>query len=260
MLTAWPIGISLGLLTQGFIADTYGWPWAFYATAALALFSLLLTASLYRDPVIDPAAAQPLSFWVPARQLGHISVVSVAWALFNASLIIVVSFAPDALSTYGYSSSRARSIVSLAMWATLISIPLGGRVLEVFGWITLAIVGTLSTASLLMVGIAYGIAPELLCITFGLVAGIPAGALVALTSEALTAANRGPGLGIYYTGYYIGMTAAPPLAGWSRDLTGSTAAPVLLGAAMMVCVVLSVLTLRVLQRIWPIEVKNYRAA
>jgi predicted MFS family arabinose efflux permease len=252
MLTAWPIGISLGLLTQGLIADTYGWPWAFYATAALAFFSLVLIALLYRDPAVDAAAAQPLTFWLPARQFAHIAVVSVGWALFNASLIIVVSFAPDILSSYGYSSNRARSTVSLAMWATLISIPLGGRVLEVFGWITLSIVATLSAASLLMVGIAYGIAPEFLCIAFGLTAGIPAGALVALTSEAVTPQNRGPGLGIYYTGYYIGMTVAPPLAGWSRDVTASTAAPVLLGAAMMVCVVLSVLTLRLLQQVWPI--------
>ena len=260
MLTAWPVGISLGLLTQGLIADTYGWPWAFHATAALALLSLLLTALLYRDPAIGSAAAAPVTFWVPARQLVHIGLVSLAWVLFNAALIIVVSFAPDALTNHGYSANRARSVVSLAMWATLISIPLGGRVLEVFGWITLSIAATLGTASLLLVGIAYGVAPEALCIAFGLAAGIPAGALVALTSEAVTAENRGPGLGIYYTGYYIGMTVAPPVAGWSRDATGSAAAPVLLGAVMMGCVVLSVLALRILQRAWPIAARKTPAS
>ncbi|HEX6066497.1 MAG TPA: MFS transporter, partial [Longimicrobiales bacterium] len=57
MLTAWPIGISLGLLTQGVIADYYGWSWAFHATGALALVSFLLTAFLYRDPAVDPDAA-----------------------------------------------------------------------------------------------------------------------------------------------------------------------------------------------------------
>jgi predicted MFS family arabinose efflux permease len=254
MLTAWPIGISLGLLTQGVIADSYGWPWAFHATGALALVSFLLTAFLYRDPTVDPEAAEErFRFGVPHRQFIHVTVISFGWALFNASLIILVSFAPDVLVNEGYSPDRARSIVSLAMWATLLSIPLGGRVLEVFGWITVSIIGTLSMASLLMVGIAYGVAPEVLCLAFGLVAGIPAGALVALTSEALTAENRGPGLGIYYTGYYIGMTVGPVLAGWSRDASGSVAAPILLGAAMLVCVVLSVVALRVLQRAWPIR-------
>ncbi len=253
MLTAWPIGISLGLLTQGLIADAYGWPWAMHATGALALISLLLTATLYRDPAGDRLdAGEPFGFGVPRRQLVHISVVSCAWALFNASLIILVSFAPDVLVSHGFAPGRARSTVSLAMWATLLSIPLGGRVLEVFGWMTVSIVATLAAASAVMIGIAYGIAPEILCIAFGLVAGIPAGALVALTSEALSPENRGPGLGIFYTGYYIGMTASPALAGWTRDASGSAAAPVLLGAAMMVGVIVSVGALRVLQRVWPI--------
>jgi predicted MFS family arabinose efflux permease len=253
MLTAWPIGIALGLLTQRFIADTYGWAWAFHATAALALVSLLLTATLYRDPVVQSnAAAQPLRFGVPRRQFVHVSVVSCGWALYNAALVIVVSFAPDALVDRGFPPDQARSSVSLAMWATLISIPLGGRLLEVLGWVTFSIVASLGAASAIMVGIAYGIAPEILCFVFGLVGGIPAGALVALSSESLTAENRGPGLGIFYTGYYIGMAAGPALAGWSRDASGSAAAPVLVGAALMLAVIVSVGVLRVLQRTWPI--------
>lgn len=253
MLTAWPIGISLGLLTQGFIADAYGWGWAFHATGALALFSLLLTATLYRDKAAEPdSAVQPLRFGVPRRQFVHVSVVSCAWAIYNAALIILVSFAPDVLVSRGYGAEQARSTVSLAMWATLISIPLGGRVLEVLGWVTFSIVATLAAAAVIMVAIAYGIAPEILCFAFGLVAGIPAGALVALSSEALTAENRGPGLGIFFTGYYIGMTASPALAGWSRDASGNAAAPVLIGAAMMIGVIVSVAVLRLLQRTWPI--------
>jgi predicted MFS family arabinose efflux permease len=261
MLTAWPIGISLGLLTQGFIADTHGWAWAFHATGALALVSLILTATLYRDPVVEPnAAAQPLRFGVPRRQFVHVSVVSCVWALYNAALVILVSFAPDVLVNRGFSPEHARSTVSLAMWATLISIPLGGRVLEVLGWVTFSIVMTLAAAAAIMVAIAYGIAPEILCFAFGLIAGIPAGALVALSSESLTPENRGPGLGIFYTGYYIGMAAGPALAGWSRDVSGSAAAPVLIGAAMLLGVILSVGVLRVLQRMWPIVVTQPAAA
>ena len=255
MLTAWPIGIALGLLTQGFIADTYGWTWAFHATGALALVSLLLTATLYRDPVVESnASAQPFRFGVPRRQFVHVGVVSCGWALYNAALIILVSFAPDALVDRGFPPEHARSTVSLAMWATLISIPLGGRLLEVLGWVTFSIVTTLGAAAAIMVAIAYSIAPEILCIAFGLVAGIPAGALVALSSEALSSEHRGPGLGIFYTGYYIGMAAGPALAGWSRDASGSAAAPVLVGAIMMVGVIVSVGVLRVLQRMWPIVV------
>lgn len=253
MLTAWPVGIALGLLTQGLIADVHGWAWAFHATGAVALLSLLLTATLYRDQVAEPDnAAQPFRFGVPRRQFVHVSVVSCGWALYNAALIILVSFAPGALADRGFPPEQARSTVSLAMWATLISIPLGGRLLEVLGWVTFAIVTTLAAAAAIMVAIAYGNAPEILCFAFGLIAGVPAGALVALSSEAVTADNRGPGLGLFYTGYYIGMAAGPALAGWSRDATGSAAAPVLVGAAMMLGVILSVALLRMLQRMWPI--------
>lgn len=253
MLTAWPIGISLGLLTQGVIADTHGWTWAFHATGAVALVSLLLTAGLYRDQAAAPDAPQPLRFGLPRRQFIHVGIVSCGWALYNVALIIVVSFAPDVLVSRGFTAEHARSTVSLAMWATLISIPLGGRLVEVLGHVNLVIVATLAAGASIMVAIAYGIAPHVLCLAFGLIAGVPAGALVALSSEALTADNRGPGLGIFYTGYYIGMAVGPALAGWSRDATGTAGAPVLIGAAMMLVVIASVVTLRLLQRSWPIH-------
>jgi predicted MFS family arabinose efflux permease len=135
----------------------------------------------------------------------------------------------------------------------LVSVPFGGRVLEVFGWITVSIVVTLSAAAVAMAAASQGIAPEALSIAFGVVAGIPAGALMALSAQALSADNRGPGLGIFYTWYYAGMTVGPALAGWTRDVSGSAAAPVILGAALLGGVILSIGVLRLLQATWPIE-------
>ncbi len=254
MLTAWPIGISLGLLTQGPIADNFGWPWAMYATAFLAFVALILAAGLYRDaPVAQQDEAGALRFGLPKRQFVHISVVGVAWTLYNASLIVLVSFAPDVLIAKGYDPAGAHSVTSLAMWAMLVSIPFGGRILEMFGWVTVSITVTLSAASVAMIALSQGIAPEASCIAFGVIAGIPAGAIMALSTEAVSADNRGPGLGIFYTWYYVGMTASPALAGWTRDVTGDAAAPVLLGAAMLIVVVLLIGALRVLQRMWAVE-------
>ncbi len=260
MLTAWPIGIALGLLTQGAIADAWGWPWAIYATAALALISLILTAVLYRDP---PAPAQGvqqgLRFGLPRRELTHICVVGAAWALFNASLVAMVSFTPDVLGAHGFEPGDARSTTSLAMRATLLSIPLGGRVIEVFGWTNAAIIVTLGAATAILAGLSQGMAPIVLCVAFGLIAGIPAGALVALSSEAVSPENRGPGLGVFYTAYYLGMTICPSLAGWVRDASGSPAAPVLFAGGMMVCVIVLIVTFRVLQSFWPITGAQVKA-
>ncbi|MDP6404925.1 MAG: MFS transporter [Alphaproteobacteria bacterium] len=257
MLTAWPIGISLGLLTQGLIADAYGWPWAMYATGILATVALILTATLYRDPPdLVRAVEQALKLGLPLRQFVHVSIVGVGWTLYNASFIIFVSFVPDVLIDQGYQAGAARSVTSLAMWSMLISIPFGGRVLEIAGWITVSVVVTLTAATAAMLAVSQGVAPEVLCVVFGLIAGIPAGALMALTAEAVSPDNRGPGLGIFYTWYYVGMTLGPALAGWTRDSSGDPAAPVIFGAILLAGVMIFVGSLRLLQAAWPIEAET----
>ncbi len=254
MLTAWPAGIALGLLSQGVIADLYGWPWAMHATGALALASLLLTALFYQDaPAATTDSDRPSRYGLPKRQFVHTGVVGIAWTLFNTSFIVVVSFAPDVLVEGGYTPDAARSATSLFMWVTLVSVPLGGRILEVLGHVTPAIATTLLVSAAAIVAISQGMAPEVSFIVLGIFVGIPAGALMALSAEAVSAENRGPGLGIFYTWYYAGMSVGPALAGWTRDVSGSAAAPILLAAAMMVLVVLSVGVLRLVQRVWPIE-------
>ena len=254
MLTAWPIGIALGLLSQGLIADLYGWPWAMHATAGLALAGLVLTAVFYRDArTVLADAGRPPRYGLPKRQFVHIGIVGIAWTSFNASFIVIVSFAPDLLINDGYAPGAARSATSLFMWVTLVSLPFGGRILEVLGYITPSIVVTLLVSVGAIVAISQAIAPEVSFVVLGVAADIPGGALMALSAEAVSADNRGPGLGIFYTWYYAGMAVGPVLAGWSRDATGSAAAPILLAAAMMIVVILSVGLLRLLQRTWPIE-------
>lgn len=254
MLTAFPIGISLGLLSQGFIADAYGWPWAMYATAILAMVGLILTATLYRDHAgLAPAVDRALKLGLPWRQLVHVSVVGFSWTFYNTSVIIFVSFVPDALIVHGYQPGAARSVTSLAMWVTLISVPLGGRILEITGWITASIVVTIAAATAAMLAISQGIAPEVSSIVFGVTIGIPAGALMALTAEATSPENRGPGLGIFYTWAAVGSTLGPAFAGWTRDASGDPATPVVFGAVLLAGIIASVGLLRLLQTVWPIE-------
>jgi MFS family permease len=225
-----------------------------YATGILAFVALILTTTFYRAPPgLERAPDHPLRFWLPPRQLVHISIVGLGWTLYNTTLILFVSFTPDVLVGHGYEPSIARSTTSLAMWAMLVSVPLGGRVLEVFGWVTVSTMVALSLAAVAMVAVSQGIAPEVLSVAFGVFAGIPAGALMALSTQALSADNRGPGLGIFYTWYYVGMTIGPALAGWTREVSGSTAAPVILGAALFGGVIFCVGVLRLLQNMWPIN-------
>jgi len=134
----------------------------------------------------------------------------------------------------------------------MISVPVGGRLLQSVKRVTRAHVALLLGSAATLVVIAGGTWPEASLIVLGIIAGIPAGALIALSAEAVSPENRGPGLGIYYTWYYLGMTLVPGIAGGVRDATGSAKAPMLLAALLMVVVVACVLLLRVLQARWPI--------
>lgn len=260
MLTAWPIGIALGLLIHGPVADAYGWNWAMYLAAIAAFAALVLTAAFYRAPPSSATETNtPLRYGLPSREFVHISIVGLSWTLYNAVLIAVVSFAPDALVSAGYARGTAQSVTSLFMWTMLISLPIGGRLLQSIGYITTAITLSLLTAAASIVALSFAIAPVAMFVLLGICAGIPAGALISLSAEAVRPENRGPGLGIFYTWYYAGMTVAPVIAGWLRDWSGSTRAPVLFAAALMAGAVLCVWLLRMLQSNWPIRGPASRA-
>jgi MFS family permease len=254
MLTAWPIGIALGLLIHGPVAAAYGWSWTMYLAAIAALAALVLTAAFYRAPLSSATkTSTPLRYGLPTRELVHISIVGLGWTLYNAALVAVVSFAPDALVSAGDEPGAAHSVTSLFMWTMLISLPLGGRLLESIGYITTAITLSLLTAAALIIALSVAIAPVAMFVLLGVFAGIPAGALISLSAEAVCPENRGPGLGIFYTWYYAGMTVAPVIAGWLRDWSGSTQTPVLFSAVLMASPVLCVWILRMLQSNWPIR-------
>ena len=261
MLTAWPSGIALGLLIHGPVAGAYGWNSVMYVTGVAALAALLLTALFYRAP---PAPVElpdnPPRYGLPSRQLVHTSVVGLAWTLYNAVLILVVSFTPDALVSQGYERSAANSVTSLFMWTMMISVPLGGRLLQSARKVTPALAALLLLSSAMLVVITTGTLPAANLILLGIVAGMPAGALMSLSAETVSSENRGPGLGIFYTWYYLGMTLVPALAGWLRDWTGSAKAPVLLSVLLTLSVLGCVVLLRTLQAKWPIQEQAARGS
>ena len=253
MLTAWPIGLALGLVIHGPAAQAYGWSAVMYMTAVAALAALVLTALLYRAPPSPlDLPDEPLRYGLPAREMVHTSVVGIGWALYNAAFILVVSFTPDMLVAAGHARGAASALTSLFMWTTMVSVPLGGRLLQSSRHVTPGLVACLLGASAILVVLIAGSWPRTSLVLLGIIAGIPAGALMSLSAEAVRRENRGPGLGIFYTWYYLGMTLVPAIAGALRDATGRASAPVLLAALLMAVVVGCVLALRVLQAKWPI--------
>ena len=254
MLAAWPFGIALGLLSQEAIGNAYGIAMTFHLTAAGVAVGLILVILFYRDAPREAGAANsPLRFRIPLRQFVHSSLLAIAWTLFNAILVIIVSFSPDALISVGYSHNTAHTVTSLMMWATMVSVPFGGRALERFGHVTLSIAISLAVTTGAIIAISRGITPEVSFVILGIAFGIPAGAIMSMTAETMTAEYRGPALGIFYTWYYIGMTFAPALGGWTRDVSGRVEAPLLLAAVMAFTVAVAIGLLRRLQAVWSID-------
>jgi hypothetical protein len=89
--------------------------------------------------------------------------------------------------------------------------------------------------------------PLVACALFGLAAGPPCGLIMAMPGEVLTARNRAAGMGVYFTCYYLAMTALIPVAGALRDATQDPATPLWFAAVMVVGAALALAGFRLLQ-------------
>ena len=254
LLAAWPIGIALGLLTQSQLAQSSGWVDVMVACSVAALIALTLIAGVYRAPPSGADTAAPVvsRYLLPVRQAVQICVLGFAWTTFNSCWILLPSFGPDALVAQGWTLTTAQSAASLMMWVSLLALPLGGRLMDKFGYVTASTSALFIIAGLSIFLLYFGFAPAAMFVLFGLASGIPGGAVLSLTSQAVTAENRGLGLGIFWTLHYTGMAITPAGAGWLRDVAGNPGAPLLLVSALMVLSVLAILLFRLLQARWPI--------
>jgi MFS family permease len=82
------------------------------------------------------------------------------------------------------------------------------------------------------------IPPAALMIAFGAIVGLSSGPIFALASEGLQPEERALAMRILFTIFYAAMAAAPPLAGFARDITGSPATPFHVAAASLTATLL----------------------
>jgi MFS family permease len=82
----------------------------------------------------------------------------------------------------------------------------------------------------------------------GFVAGLPAGAIMAMPTGVLKPENRAAGMGVFFTWYYLAMALLPALAGLLLDLSGDPRMPLLFAAGLGVVTVAAVGAYAVLAR------------
>jgi MFS family permease len=245
MLTSWPVGLGLAATTLGGVAAGTSWRTAVMATAAAAGLGVLLML-LCRDA--PGAAGGPARAALRGRELGLSLSAGFAWGCFNASLVAIVAFGPGLLIARGATLGDAGRVVSLAIWLTMLSVPLGGLLTDRLERPTFLIVtGSLVAAGTMLLIPVLAHAVLAFCLV-GLAIGAPPGGLMALLPKALPPERLATGFGVFYTVFYVMMALTQPAAGLVRDLAGDPAAPIVFAALVMVATVAGLAIFRRLER------------
>jgi MFS family permease len=230
MLSSWPVGLGAAVALLGRVAAATSWRTSLFVAAAWTGVGLLLML-LYRDaPALSAGRARST---LDRRELRLSLSAGLAWGCFNASLVAIVAFGPSLLIEHGATLGDAGFIVSLAIWVTIISVPIGGLINDRLRWSVPLIVGGSLVAAVMALLIPVLPHAALAFCLVGLAVGGPPGAIMALLPRTLPPEHLTTGFGIFYTVFYAMMAATQPVAGLIRDLVGDASAPIVFAAAVM---------------------------
>jgi predicted MFS family arabinose efflux permease len=248
LVSSWPLGLALGLVTFPPLAAVSSWSGVMVAAACVALACLAPVGFVYREPSgLRSAAAPTLRIRLARREWVLVLLAGAIWGTYNVGYIVLISFLPGVFVTRGYSLVEASRMVSFLGWALIVSVPLGGYVASRLHWPNLLMVGGIGVVATAMLALPFGDTPLIAFTAIVLTIGIPAGLIMALPGEALQPENRAAGMGIFFTCFYGLMALLPPFAGMARDLAGASAAA-LFAAGMMFVAIFAVLAFRLVQR------------
>lgn len=232
LVMSWPFGIAAGQVGHAWLAMTLDWRAAFIAASACCAAAAAAIALTYRSPPSVAAAPGPAAGRLPLDEWLLTLLAAAVWGLFNAGYIVYLSFAPRVLVAGGYGATQAASVVSIASWVMIFSVAAAGRIADRTG----------RHATVLCVCLAIGIASLLLLeqgqwavalsLVFGLIGAAPAGIIMSLTAQSMAPQRRAFGMGVFFSVYFVIMTAAPPLAGWLFDRTGKPFAAIVFAAGL----------------------------
>lgn len=244
VLTSWPVGLGVATATLGGLAAATSWRTAMLATAALSTLGLVAMA-LFREA---PRSGSPLRARLNRRDAALGAVAGFAWGCFNASLVTIAAFGPGLLLARGLSLGDAGFVVSLAIWVTIVSVPLGGLLSDRLGRPGLLIViGSLAAAGATLLLPVWS-RSVLAFALVGLAVGPPPGPVMTLVPRAVPADRVTATFGIFYMVFYVMMALTQPVAGLVRDRAGDPAAPIVFAAAVMATTVVGFAIFRRLER------------
>lgn len=251
LMNSWPVGIALGLWTQGIIAEAWGWNAVFLAAGFGSLLGLLLVAFVYRAPpreILASTAPPKQKSRISGREIKLIILAGLIWTLFNGGFLMVMAFGPALMVARGSDVALSGLLISNGTIAYMIAIPLGGWISERIARPNLVMTASFAIGAAAVALVPFVADPLILFIVAGIFIGIPTGNVMALTVEVVRPENRNTGTGIYYSVHHIGLTAMPILAGWLVDVTSDAAMPMIVGGVSSGLAILFLAMLRLAQR------------
>ena len=232
LVMSWPFGIAAGQIGHAWIADKFDWRAVFVVTSVCCGAAAAALALAKLSPPGAAAAPAPATKGLPRDELLMTLLASATWGLFNAGYVVYLSFAPKVLVAGGFSATQAALVTSIASWVMVLSVTMVGRLADRTG----------RHATVLCVCLAIGIVSLLLLqhsdwaialsLVFGLIGAAPAGIVMSLTAQSMAPERRAFGMGVFFTFFFIILTAAPPVAGWLFDRTGDPFTAILFAAGL----------------------------
>ena len=239
LVNSWPLGIAVCLLVLPLIGTQYGVGAAHLGVAAFAAGGFVLLATLYRPPADVAVASTATTPRLDRNTTLAVITAGLIWGLFNVGFATLVSFGPSMLVERGWSIAEAGSTISIMLWVSVISVPLGGLLADRTGRPgTIVVVSCIVSAALVVLLPRIG-AVALMVIALGLISGLPAGPIMSLPARVLAPQTRGIGMGVFFTMFFACMMLGPVIGGACAKWAGSAAAAFDFGAAMiLLCPVL----------------------
>jgi predicted MFS family arabinose efflux permease len=248
LVMTWPLGIAMGQVGHGWLAETQGWRAPFVVASSYCLVGAVAILLFYRPPRTTGATDAAPSARLSSREWSLTLIASVAWAAFNAAYVVYLSFSPRVLTAGGLGTLEAASIISLASWVMIVSGSACGYVADRSGRPDLIFFLCLCVAIVSVVLLPNVDWAVPLGLALGLVGMAPAGIIMSLTGAAMAPEKRAFGMGIFLTAYFVFNAPAPAIAGWLYDRTGDPFVPILFAAAMFVLTIVGYFSFRLAQR------------
>ncbi len=225
-IVSWPAGIALALVVLPPVASGTGLAAAFGVGAGIAALAALAFVFYRAAPGSDgPQVNRSMS----RRTLTAALATGATWGFFNGALAVVFGFGVALLVARDVDVGAAGQITSLTMVAIALVGPIGGIIADRTGRYLGIIWGAVLAMAALLAAIASGLSSIWLFIGFGAICGLAAGPVMSLAGQYLPPAERGAGMGVFFTVYYACILTTPALAGLAADTAGRPEAAFLAG-------------------------------